>query len=626
VATFFEGINRSPRQLYSSVLSFAPICALVDVYARERESNCLTWPRDTIWGSCLHVLSGGHFVKPTFSRDGKLLALPLDSRVEIREVTTLRLQKTLECADYVVSVDFHPHDCSLVSGLCPDGTVEEWNISADTHSRYKICEVGGERNFWDGKVAYNADGTRIICSLRGVDGIFARLTEDRSQPLMKMTVPAMKIKHFSLASDGKHVDALLVFEDEPAVLKRWDLGNGDEVKSLQIAMDEIGSAVFSKNNTLLFTGHAYKICVWSLDSDSSTLSTTINANWGLTVAIDVTRSGDVIASAGIDGVIRLIDASSGALLAVYHGHSNWIVSVVFSPQEDRLISTSWLDETARVWDTRKEAWSLNSSSNSCPLRQITFSPNGKFIATIAENDILVWDGRDGSVLCTLTGHTGGVDSLAFSPDNALLASFSPTDGVLLWDVGMKESVPRTLSNSNSIDTHSSFWVVFSATGAQLAVVNQNHAFMEEPVSFQVRIWDVSNSNGADSAESENESFHSKRNNGRCPHFLPFPSNEPLVHVCHLDPYYDNKVIVWDRMTDAVEKHDYNQDSHSSSKKAFGADQGWIVSMKTGRRLFWLPESRRPWLSGSFATHGNLIAIGSKTGVLLLMDMSPFEGI
>jgi hypothetical protein len=101
-----------------------------------------------------------------------------------------------------------------------------------------------------------------------------------------------------------------------------------------------------------------------------------------------------------------------------------------------------------------------------------------------------------------------------------------------------------------------------------------------------------------------------------------------VRVRYLEPYDDNKVIVWDRVADAVEEHDYNQDTHSSLRPPFDYDQGWIVSVRTGRRLLWLPQSRRPFFDNkenSFATHGNLIATGSGDGVVSLMDMSPFAG-
>jgi WD40 repeat protein len=447
-----------------------------------------------------------------------------------------------------------------------------------------------------------------------------------------MTVPSMGFKAFSFDSDGKHVDALFCSWRERAVVIRWNIETGVEVKSLQIATNEnecavvstyeIWSAVFSKNNTVLITGHWSKICVWTLDGDSSTLSTTIKGDWLSTTAIDVTRSGDVIASGGDDGVIRLFDASSGAPLAVCHRHTSHIKSLVFSPQEDRLVSTS-IDLTVRVWDTRKEAWSLSSPGNSRRFDSIVFSPNGKFIAARSRKDSLVWDGTNGSILFTLTGRTY-IESLTFSPDSALLASFSRWEGVYLWSVGLEESVPRTLSNSNIVGELRSFRIVFSATGNQLAVVNE----MGGPLtrSFQVRIWNVSNSNGDDLAKLTNEPFQSKCHDGDCPHFLQFSSKESLVLVRHPYPTDGDKVTIWDRMADAVEEHDYDEDSHSSPKPSFKVVWSWIVSVRTGRRLFWLPESRRPGPGNLFATHKSLIATASSDGFLSLLDMSPFEGL
>jgi hypothetical protein len=104
--------------------------------------------------------------------------------------------------------------------------VEKWDLSADTYSRYEIREVARDVN---GKVAYSADGRKIICSRASDDGIFLRSTEDRLQPPLTMTMPEMELKTFSSDSDGRCVHTLFVSEDESAAVKRLNIETGDEV-------------------------------------------------------------------------------------------------------------------------------------------------------------------------------------------------------------------------------------------------------------------------------------------------------------------------------------------------------------------------------------------------------------
>lgn len=298
------------------------------------------------------------------------------------------------------------------------------------------------------------------------------------------------------------------------------------------------------------------------------------------------------------------------------------------------------DETLRVWDTRKEARSLNpfSDRTSHGLANVIFSGNGEYIAasTITQSDIFVWDGTNGSSLTTFAGHTDYIHSLAFSPDSTLLASVSEGDGVFLWDLG-KESPPRKLSNSDTtkMERFSSFTtpadrvrinlrIVFSATGKQLAVVSETttSADGQSRRSFRVKIWDVSKCKGEDTTEVGIEIFQSKRNGGYLPHFIRFAPHEPLAFARHWDHRCDSKVIVWDRVNDTVDEHDYDGDIDAVLIHNFYVREGWIVSGRTNRRLLWMPESRRSGCGVSIATHGDMFAVGSGGGVFSLFDMSP----
>jgi dipeptidyl aminopeptidase/acylaminoacyl peptidase len=79
-----------------------------------------------------------------------------------------------------------------------------------------------------------------------------------------------------------------------------------------------------------------------------------------------------------------------------------------------------------VWMRGGHSGSVNS---------VAFSPDGSLIASASTDaTIRLWRVSDGVLLRTLTGHTSDVNSVAFSPDGNLIASASSDNTVRLWRV------------------------------------------------------------------------------------------------------------------------------------------------------------------------------------------------
>jgi WD40 repeat protein len=64
---------------------------------------------------------------------------------------------------------------------------------------------------------------------------------------------------------------------------------------------------------------------------------------------------------------------------------------------------------------------------------MTFSPDGKRLVTASDDENLkVWDVATGQEVLTLSGHSGAVTGVAFSPDGRRLVS-SGWKKVKVWD-------------------------------------------------------------------------------------------------------------------------------------------------------------------------------------------------
>jgi WD40 repeat protein len=477
---------------------------------------------------------------------------------------------------------------------------------------YELLEIDRDKGVGYIKVAYNADGSRIVRCGSGTNAIVVWSTGDCSQPVSNVPIdPTMTVGTLSLDCDHDQMAALLTPKDGHAVVKSWKIDTGEEIRSLQITTDGIRRAVFAKNNAMLVTHHYYsdKICVWNLEGDRAALSTTIDGD----LTFDVSRSGDVIAVGYLVGTIRFYDALTGAKLAVYRGHTSSIFSIQFSTQGDRLVSTSLLDQNTRVWDTTKGALSANppSATDSCLLTRIEFSSNGKYIAAIARRDphVFVFDGETGKVVTILAGHAESVAAFAFSADDSVLASVSEDGVVLLWDMRQEVKHPRTLSQSQSTKSLRAVNVTFNADSNLLAIVYRGDR------TFVVKIYDVS---------AGVELLQSEPNGGDSPHLIQFSPSEPLIRLRRVAP--DEQVRIWDHASGTVEEHAYNDNVHSTWVFPYRINYGWIVSSRTEKRLFWLPWDRKAHDSDCMDVHGDRLAIGSWFGTLTLLDVSRLQDV
>jgi len=141
----------------------------------------------------------------------------------------------------------------------------------------------------------------------------------------------------------------------------------------------------------------------------------------------------------VDGTVKVWDVARGRLLATLTGHSTDVRNVTFSA-DGKLLATAGSDRTVRVWDTEgKELLSRPLQGNA---GGVSFSPDGSRLAVGDGPDVTLWETARWERAFTLRGPDEGrggdegVRGVAFGPDGRrLVAGGVESQTVVVWDAG-----------------------------------------------------------------------------------------------------------------------------------------------------------------------------------------------
>jgi RNA polymerase sigma factor (sigma-70 family) len=492
------------------------------IVAAGRDKGAAVW--DALTGRPICPLNGHTeaVMAVAFAADGKTLATGAgDKTIRWWDPETGRELRRFDTDKPVVGLAFSP-DGRLLASTGGSGAVLVWDVAA----RKELRRLGFPEQRVRG-VAFSPDGrTLAACSadyeLHRHGGrvlLFDVASGRRLRQLTEGDLHPTEAVRFS--PDGRTLAAV---GGHDSTLHLWDVATGRDVAPVGGHQGPVQQGFFLAGGRQAVTfGNDGTLRCWDVATGrevrrraglfvapaGATTLASLGTNkgrelvfWDRLSGQDLRRrelpgdnvflaghpAGSVLAVAGADGVIRLLDATTGKERGRLQGHRDRIHSLAFSADGTPLASAGQQDSTFRLWDVararelrrfdvpafsvalspdgalvaaggddegvrvwetttgRQVLWLKNDQTFWTRACNVLFSPDGRTLATGSMNgQVRLWEVTTGQERRRLEGHPDWVACLAFTPDGRRLLTGGLDTSALVWDLpglpGVEE--PRT---------------------------------------------------------------------------------------------------------------------------------------------------------------------------------------
>ena len=428
-------------------------------------------------------LGNGVVTRLTYSPDGKLLAVM--GAIGIWFYDAASLSEVGMIAHGASTIAFSPDGQTLASGSWSDRTVRLWDVNTQK-------QVGGMR--FPGRrgvtaLSYSLDGKSLAVGYG--NGDIASWDTATKQKTALLDTPVKYVSTLAFSSNGQ----LLAFSggDDYPKISLWNVQTQTLVGSFEDRGRRrhnfaVSSVAFSPDGkTLASAGiYDYTVRLWDVATRSQIvllLELESEHHHGSVNAVTFSPNGTILASAGDDAIIRMWDARTLKQIGKLETRSGGVTSIAFHPDGKTLASLNGQfergmrkggDMALRLWNVKTRKQITVARNHTAAIESVAFSPDEALLAS-AHHDgaVRLWDRQTQKQIATLTGHKAAVRSVAFSPDGALLAS-GGKDMARLWNVRKRKQI-AAFKHKEIVES-----VAFSPDGKILASVDESC----------IRLWDT----------------------------------------------------------------------------------------------------------------------------------------
>ncbi|HWF87327.1 MAG TPA: hypothetical protein VN659_00785 [Pyrinomonadaceae bacterium] len=340
-------------------------------------------------------------------------------------------------------------------GALPDGKYPAtvWDVAT---GKMKFS-LGGHSDYIAG-VSFSPDGNAIVtCSGDST----ARLWTADGQLVKELRGHTRPLAHALFSPDGKFV----VTASADNTVRVWDSLDGKLITEFRGHSQAVNDVEFSADGQFIVTADDDQTArLWPFHPGERGSSSTIES-WEHSAAVTsvaASPNGSEVAATTRDGKLWLdgVGMQRSVPLMYLVDRSAKVADVRFSPDGQSIATTrgsagviysidalhEFVDSSRSEFiyqqapapgakkDKSSEPDSVKLEGHTGDINSIAFSPDGRFVVTgSADGTARVWEAASGKSVGELRGHSKSVNSASFSPDGKFIVTASDDATVRLWD-------------------------------------------------------------------------------------------------------------------------------------------------------------------------------------------------
>ncbi len=301
------------------------------------------------------------------------------------------------------------------------------------------------------------------------------------------------------------------------------------------------------------------------------------------------------------------------------------------------ISARDVTETFRCYDSPQ--WHLpegvKARIGKGSIIRLQYSPDGNVLAVMSSMGIWLYDAHSGEERALLSGHTGLILGMSFSPDSRIIAS-GGTDGTTrMWDIATGKqkhtlTVPRFRIGDVSFNSDGKTLASVSVSAMSKRFIGWADPYIQTigiaSTRSEIELWDVATGKHKETIETGDLRFN----------ILFSPDGKTLASV------YDKNISLWDVTTgkckqilggntSRIRSMSFSLDSHTFASGSWQEIHVWDVAIDKQNEIVSIRHPRLT-LKGhtsyvnnlSFSPDGQTLASGSEDKTIRMWDIATGE--